>query len=328
MAHINCPQCGRPISSRANSCPHCGAHNSEKQESTAQLQQQPVTPAPNKERKKISPKKLRLIWLCSIAGILIIGGVSWLLYHNHQLAAEEEAHYDALMDNFTIADAETFLLKYPDTDHRKDIQDNITLYQRYEQEWAKIVTSTNVDDFAMFRSKFPNSPFDDRAYDKIDSLDWTYAKRSDTEGALQKYLDLHPDGKYAEMAREQKQFIIDSRPTDDERNIIGRVVSAYFTALTDNSKEALNDITTSAVFSKSCDFIDSHEGNVTHYAIISPITIDKKPSESGPSYAASCTVSRTGTNSEGVSESKTYSVRASLNSQMQLSAISMKGQEE
>ena len=181
----------------------------------------------------------------------------------------------------------------------------------------------------MFRSKFPNSPFDQLAYDKIDSLDWTYAKRSNTEGALQKYLDLHPDGKYAEMAREQKQFIIDSRPTDEERNAIRSTINAYFAALTDNNKEALNNITTSAVFSKSCDFVDGHAGNgVTSYSVISPVSIEKQPSESGPTYSAGCTVSRMTTDSEGTAQSKTFSVRASFNSQLQLSAMSMKGLEE
>ena len=181
----------------------------------------------------------------------------------------------------------------------------------------------------MFRSKFPNSPFDQRAYDKIDSLDWTYAKRSDTEGALQKYLDMHPDGKFAEMAREQKQFIIDSRPTDEERSTIGRVINAYFAALTDNNKEALSNITTSTVFSKSCDFIDGHAGNsVTSYSVTSPVSIEKRPSDNGPTYNATCTVSRTATDSDGAPLSKTFSVRASFNTQLQLSAMSMKGQDE
>lgn len=267
--------------------------------------------------------------LCSLVGIILIGGIGWLLYHNYQQAKEEEMEYDMLMEDFSIADAETFLLKHPETEHKKDIQDNIALYQRYEQEWAKIVTSTNVDDFAMFRSKFPNSPFDQRAYDKIDSLDWTYAKRSDTEGALQKYLDMHPDGKFAEMAREQKQFIIDSRPTDEERSTIGSIINAYFAALTDNNKEALSNITTSTVFSKSCDFIDGHAGNsVTSYSITSPVSIEKRPSDDGPTYSATCTVSRTATDSDGAPLSKTFSVRASFNTQLQLSAMSMKGQDE
>ena len=330
MALIICPECGREISSRAHSCPHCGAENKEIQQhpATSPSQLENKAPIPKKERK-ISKKKLRLIVLCSLVGVILLGGVGWLLYHNHQLAVEEEMDYDLLMENFSIADAETFLLRHPETEHKKDIQDNIALYQRYEQEWAKIVTSTNVDDFAMFRSKFPNSPFDQLAYDKIDSLDWTYAKRSNTEGALQKYLDLHPDGKYAEMAREQKQFIIDSRPTDEERNAIRSTINAYFAALTDNNKEALNNITTSAVFSKSCDFIDGHAGNgVTSYSVISPVSIEKQPSESGPTYSAGCTVSRMTTDSEGTAQSKTFSVRASFNSQLQLSAMSMKGLEE
>ena len=332
MALINCPECGRQISSRAHSCPHCGATNEEKQiiadhRETARATQK-AEQTPKQPRRRIPKKKLRLIWIGSAAAVVLLGGLGWLLYHNHQLAAEEEAQYETLMDNFSIADAETFLLKYPDNEHQKDIRDNIALYQRYEQEWAKIVTSTNVDDFAMFRSKFPNSPFDQRAYDKIDSLDWIYAKRSDTEGALQKYLDLHPDGKYAEMAREQKQYIIDSRPTNEERGTISRIINADFAALTDNNKEALSNITTPAVFSKSCDFIDGHEGNVNHYAVISGIIIEKKPAESGPTYAAACTVSRVGADAEGQSVSKTFSVRTTFNTQLQLSSVSMKGQDE
>lgn len=335
MALITCPECGREISSRAHSCPHCGAANQPRVSAGYNTEIIPPTPSADKTTKPKEPRtpaqrrKLRLIWIGSAVAMVLLAGLGWLLYHNHQLAVEEEASYNQLMDDFSIADAETFLLRYPENKHIKEIKDNIALYQRYEQEWAKIVASTNVDDFAMFRSKFPDSPFDQKAYDKIDSLDWVYAKRSDTEGALQKYLDLHPDGKYAEMAREQKQFIIDSRPTDEERNTIGRIVNAYFAALTDNNKEALNNITTPAVFSKSCDFIDSHEGNgVTNYTLTSPVSVEKKPTDNGPTYSASCTVSRVGTDAEGNITSKTFSVRTSLNTQMQLSSVNMKGQED
>lgn len=335
MALITCPECGREISSRAHSCPHCGAANQPRVSAGYNTEIIPPTPSADKTTRAKEPRtpaqrrKLRLIWIGSAVAMVLLAGLGWLLYHNHQLAVEEEASYNQLMDDFSIADAETFLLRYPENKHIKEIKDNIALYQRYEQEWAKIVASTNVDDFAMFRSKFPDSPFDQKAYDKIDSLDWVYAKRSDTEGALQKYLDLHPDGKYAEMAREQKQFIIDSRPTDEERNTIGRIVNAYFAALTDNNKEALNNITTPAVFSKSCDFIDSHEGNgVTNYTLTSPVSVEKKPTDSGPTYSASCTVSRVGTDAEGNITSKTFSVRTSLNTQMQLSSVNMKGQED
>lgn len=335
MALITCPECGREISSRAHSCPHCGAANQPRVSAGYNTEIIPPTPSADKTTRAKEPRtpaqrrKLRLIWIGSAVAMVLLAGLGWLLYHNHQLAVEEEASYNQLMDDFSIADAETFLLRYPENKHIKEIKDNIALYQRYEQEWAKIVASTNVDDFAMFRSKFPDSPFDQKAYDKIDSLDWVYAKRSDTEGALQKYLDLHPDGKYAEMAREQKQFIIDSRPTDEERNTIGRIVNAYFAALTDNNKEALNNITTPAVFSKSCDFIDSHEGNgVTNYTLTSPVSVEKKPTDNGPTYSASCTVSRVGTDAEGNITSKTFSVRTSLNTQMQLSSVNMKGQED
>ena len=334
MALITCPECGREISSRAHSCPHCGAANQPRVSAGYDTEIIAPTPAASPIAKVKPPRtpaqrrKRRLAWIGSIIGVVLLAGLGWLLYHDHQLAAEEEASYNQLMDDFSIADAETFLLRYPENKHIKEIKDNIALYQRYEQEWAKIVTSTNVDDFAMFRSKYPDSPFDQKAYDKIDSLDWTYAKRSDTEGALQKYLDLHPDGKYADMAREQKQFIIDSRPTDEERNAIARIINSYFAALTDNSNEALSNITTAAVFSKSCDFIDSHEGNgINSYTVISPVTVEKKPTDSGPTYNASCTVSRTGTDIDGNVTSKTFSVRTSFNTQMQLSAVNMKGQE-
>ena len=328
MALINCPECGRMISSRTNSCPYCGTENVKMQDETPVLAQHKEESAAPKKVRKISRKKLGIILASCFVAAALIGVVGWLLYHNHQLKVEEDTQYDMLMDDFSIADAETFLLKYPETRHLKEIQDNITLYQRYEQEWNKIVASTNVDDFAMFRSKFPDSPFDQKAYDKIDSLDWVYAKRSDTEGALQKYLDLHPDGKYADMAREQRQFIIDSRPSPEERSAISRIINAYFAALTDNNKEALSDITTPTVFGRSCDFMDEHAGNgATNYTITSPIGVEKKPSEGGPTYSASCMVSRVATNIDGVSESRVFNVKVSFNTQLQLSAVSMKSQE-
>ena len=333
MALIKCPECGREISSRAHSCPHCGAVNSARITETQSTSTAPPLEAKQKtvkENRPVNRKRRRLIWIAAAVGAVILVGGGWLLYHLHQQEAEEEARYNELMDNFSIADAETFLLRYPDTQHSKEIKDNITLYQRYESEWATIERSDNPDDFANFRRKFPNSPFDQKAYDKIDSLDWVSASRRLSEAAMQNYLDLHPDGKYADMARQKKQEIIDSRPTEEERSTIGATLRKYFAALSSNNKEDLSNITTPAVFTKSCDFIDSH-GSGASYAMVSDINLEKKPnysatdlSYSGFTYNASCTVNKTAYNAEGTSETKTYNVRATLNSRMQLSAINMR----
>lgn len=333
MALITCPDCGRQISDRAHSCPHCGAINDDK---IARKVHKSAHHAGGRVRNgllngRMSRKKMWTTVIVCVIAAGIVSGVGFAIYHNRQLAAQEQARYDMLMDNFSIADAQTFLLHYPDTKHLKEIEDNIALYQRYEQEWQKIANSANADDFAMFRSKYPDSPFDHKAYDKIDSLDWIHAKRSDTEGALRKYLDLHPDGKYAELAREQRQYIIDTRPTMEERDLATRVINAYFAALKSRNKEALNNITTAEMFIRSCDFIDAHEGvSATDYAITSPVSVSKKPTDNGAIYAATCTVSRgatatggTETQSAEATTSATVKVTATLNSAMQISALDM-----
>lgn len=327
MALIPCPDCGRQISTLAHSCPHCGASNGQNSYAinSSRRARRDSTVQHRHPHIRLSKKKMWIIVLSCAAALIVLGGGGWLIHHNRQLAAQEQARYDALMDNFSIADAQTFLLYYPDTEHLKEIQDNIALFQRYEQEWIKIAGSTNADDFAMFRSKYPNSPFDQRAYDKIDSLDWTYAKRSDTEGALQKYLDMHPDGKYAEQARQQLQHIIDTRVSADERAYITRIVNAYFAALTDRNKEALTGITTNDVFIKSCDFIDGHEGaGGAKYAIVSSVSIEKKPTDDGATYAAICTVSRTTAATEGDSGINEVVVQTIFNTHMQISAVNMR----
>ena len=347
MALIPCPDCGRQISTLAHSCPHCGAENKTKgtqkhgkgahkehggmNESGKSAGKHDRSASINNERARKHKRMVRIVVLAGTIVVIMLGSGGWLWHHSRQIKAKEEASYNMLMENFSIADAKAFLANYPKTKHLKDIQDNLALYQKYEQEWTKIAGSTNTDDFAMFRSKYPNSPFDHKAYDKIDSLDWIYAKRSNTEGALRKYLDLHPDGKYAELAREQRQYIIDTRPTTEERDYATRVINVFLAALNDKNKEALNTITTAEMFIRGCDIIDSHDsGSTTNYTITSPVSVTKRPTSDGTIYVADYTVSRTSAPQGGASASNAeankpvvMTIQAILNSTMQLSAITM-----
>lgn len=346
MAIIKCPECGREVSTLAVSCPHCGApirerfSNAAAQSQNADEEQTQYTNqqggasnqqpnqnrpgSPNRSKTPNNPnKRNRIIIACLIGLIIIIGGGTFLYLHT-QNNRQEQADYNMLMDNFSVADAETFLLKYPNTSHAEEIKNEIGRYKRYEQEWNLIANSTNKNDFAQFRSRFPDSPFDQRACDKIDSLDWVSAMRSGTEEALQNYLNMHPDGKYSDEAQDAKQALLDAKPSAEEQDAISTNITKYFIALSDNSKEDLASITTEAVYQKSCEFIDGRNlTQIVNYNISSPIRAEKQQGSDGQSYSASCTVSRVSTDAEGNTTTKNFTARATLNQQMQISSVNL-----
>lgn len=364
MAIIKCPECGREVSSLAATCPHCGivikdnvvvcpncgatyikgTHTacdkcgaplnntsavSQSADGAIPAQSAPASSAGTARGPEQTPtppkasKRNRIIIICLVALIVVIGGGTFLYLHS-QNNRQEQADYDMLMDNFNVADAETFLLKYPDTSHAQEIQDEIGRYKRYEQEWNLIANSSNINDFASFRSRFPNSPFDQLAYDKIDSLDWVSALKAGTEQALQNYLSVHPDGKYADEAQDAKQILLDSKPTADEQNAVSTTLTRYFTALADHNKEALTNITTAAVYEKSSDFIDQRNlTEIVNYNITSPIQVEKSQGANGQTFTASCTVSRTVTDAQGNVSSKEFTAKITLNQLMQIASINL-----
>lgn len=347
MAIIKCPECGREVSTLAVSCPHCGAPIRERFSNQNNQTNQPNPTNPtnqpnpnNRSNQSIlnspknagagfnagansSNKRNRIIIACLIGLIVIIGAGTFLYLHN-QNSRQEQADYNMLMDNFSIADAETFLLKYPNTSHAEEINNEIGRYKRYQQEWNLIANSTNINDFAQFRSRFPNSPFDQLAYDKIDSLDWASAMKAGTEEALQNYLSVHPDGKYADQAQDTKQALLDAKPSPDEQNSVSANVQRYFIALSDNSKDDLTGITTEAVYQKSCEFIDHRNlTEIVNYNISSPVRVEKAMSANGQTYTATCTVNRVSTDAEGNTSTKEFTARATLNQQMQISSVNL-----
>ena len=278
----------------------------------------------NAYKKRRENRKKIIFFIAYMLGMtLIIVGGSYV-FKNMRDSRHEREDYNLLMDNFSIEDAKTFLLKYPSTSHAEEIRNEIGRYERYKQEWNLIANSTNINDFATFRSRFPNSPFDQLAYDKIDSLDWVSAIRDGSEEALQNYLSVHPEGKYTNQAQIAKIAILDAKPSEQEQNTASTNLTRYFYALSDNSKEALTDITTEAVYEKSCEFIDKHNlTEIINYNISSPIRVEKKQSAYGQNYIATCSVNRVSTDAEGKTTTTNFTARATLNQQMQIASINL-----
>ena len=86
MALINCPQCGKQVSDKAPSCPHCGLDMT-------------VPNTPPKEETAIqeeSPKKPRKVWtvVAIVVGCIVLVAVAlwFFVFHDNQKANEVLAH--------------------------------------------------------------------------------------------------------------------------------------------------------------------------------------------------------------------------------------------
>ncbi len=73
MALIKCPNCGKPISDRAEKCPQCGM--------TMQNATTAITMPIEEKKDIIHPQKRKNIFLLVIAGFLLIGVISFALIY-------------------------------------------------------------------------------------------------------------------------------------------------------------------------------------------------------------------------------------------------------
>lgn len=280
---------------------------------------------PNPTPRKKSARKAILLCLALLVCLATIVSVVYIINDRKAKSAEEERSYNYLINNFSIADAETFLIRYPESKHATEITNQIKLYRRYESEWTKVENSNNIDDFVVFERKFPNSPFVKKAQIKIDSLDWISAKRNSTLKSVQSYLNAHPLGKYITEAQDLKQEILDSTPTNEETNRINNIVVQYFNSLSNNNKNALATITSSYVYNKSIEIID--EKGLTEtvtYNIVSPISIQKFPAQTGYNFASTFNVERVTAIVLGSSSRKTFAVKMTFTPNLIVSSVNMR----
>ena len=209
-------------------------------------------------------KKRNWIIATIVILLLIIGGASYYIISSNA-ASQEEMAYEVLENNDNPQDYRDFLEKYPNSEHANEVRQRLNTLEAMLSKWQSISLSDNVNDFINFKNTYSDIQYGRLCDIKIDSLDYITAQKLGTPEAFQRYLDAHPDGRYASEASIAQGTLRDQEVSDDERIQIMNIVTDFYNgfAAQNESKICTNIASTMKTF--------LHQHNASKATVLSTI---------------------------------------------------------
>lgn len=277
MAIIKCPECGHPVSDKAPTCPTCGVEIVGKTITcancgTTYFKDQAICPnchCPNPLNAATSPlpsiqnatlsqesnstqstsehesstsekKNNRFIWIISFVIALIICGTLYYFYHSASQQQEEEAYEYAMKSNDPDV-LQSYLETYKDADqaHIDSIMSHLNMLKTLDTEWTNAIVSGSKEAIEAYLQKYPNSPYRQEAWNKIDSIDWQIAKKADTAEAYQTYLDEHTDGSHIEEAENAMKKAKSRDLQPEESQMVSSLFRKFFQSINTRNEDGL-----------------------------------------------------------------------------------------
>lgn len=277
MAIIKCPECGHPVSDKAPTCPTCGVEIVGKTITcancgTTYFKDQALCPnchCPNPLNAATSPlpsiqtatlsqesnstqstsehesstsekKNNRFIWIISFVIALIICGTLYYFYHSASQQQEEEAYEYAMKSNDPDV-LQSYLETYKDADqaHIDSIMSHLNMLKTLDSEWTNAIVSGSKEAIEAYLQKYPNSPYRQEAWNKIDSIDWQIAKKADTAEAYQTYLDEHTDGSHIEEAENAMKKAKSRDLQPEESQMVSSLFRKFFQSINTRNEDGL-----------------------------------------------------------------------------------------
>lgn len=277
MAIIKCPECGHPVSDKASTCPTCGVEIVGKTITcancgTTYFKDQALCPnchCPNPLNAATSPlpsiqtatlsqesnstqstsehesstsekKNNRFIWIISFVIALIICGTLYYFYHSASQQQEEEAYEYAMKSNDPDV-LQSYLETYKDADqaHIDSIMSHLNMLKTLDTEWTNAIVSGSKEAIEAYLQKYPNSPYRQEAWNKIDSIDWQIAKKADTAEAYQTYLDEHTDGSHIEEAENAMKKAKSRDLQPEESQMVSSLFRKFFQSINTRNEDGL-----------------------------------------------------------------------------------------
>lgn len=279
---VTCPDCGKILLKSVKTCPNCGCNlggtiisqNSVNSNHTQPSGETPTSGTPNNKKKKI--------WIIVIIFVVLIVGFGGYSYLNHKSQTDNmETEYQNLEKDNNTADYEAFLEKYPQSQYTKEVRNRLDHLKLIQNQWTEISMSSSRNDFASFMQQFPNSQYESACKVKIDSLDWIDASSENTPDAYQRYLTMHPDGKYVNLCNQSKTNLDKMTVSYDEKSSVRGVVIRYFETVTQNDQDGLSQIVVDKMYEQSLNFMTQiHSGTAqTSFQVKGPINTAKTPAQ-------------------------------------------------
>lgn len=223
-------------------------------------------PLYNTPGTNLPPKKSKtplIIAIVIVLALLIGGGCYYFISSN--AATEEEMAYEVLENNDNPQDYEDFLEKYPNSEHADEVRERLAKLQDMISKWNSIALSSDVNDFINFKNNFTDVQYNHLCDIKIDSLDFITAQRVNTPEAYQRYLENHPDGRYASEASVAQGSLREQEVTDEDMQQITDVLTDFYNGFAEQNENKI----CSNIASTMTTFL--HQRNATKADVLSKI---------------------------------------------------------
>ena len=253
MALIICPECKNQVSDKAEFCPHCGLKiagnpdiidntqnssvkleggytdiNNHNQQTTSNKQFEPDNQEKNETPKTNKNGKSKALMITSFIIALIIVGTAYYFYNSSQSEKEQEDYEYAMQTDDPMV-LKMYLSRYADApqEHRDSVNVRLEMLSQKDTDWMNAVTSGTKNALEEYIRNNPDSPHKGEALNKIDSIDFAIASRVNSSESYSKYLQQHPDGKYAGKAQD---FLDNKKNTEvsAEETIAAKTVFKHF----------------------------------------------------------------------------------------------------
>lgn len=206
----------------------------------SESQEPMTTPSSSTVNSPTGKKNKKTVYIivgivCVIAAIL----VGYFLISNRLNNSDEEAAYEILKDNDNPEDYRAYLAQFPNGAHADEVRQSLSKLEAMLAQWQTIALSDNVNDFINFKNTYSDAQYNRFCDIKIDSLDFVRAQREGTEEAFQRYLDVHPDGRYASEASIAKGTLQDQEVTSDDRAQIVQTLTTFFEGFSSQNEETI-----------------------------------------------------------------------------------------
>lgn len=263
MALIICPECKNQVSDKAEFCPHCGLkiagnpdifkaqqsrtdpeqipNNQQAQTQTSLTQNsQPTTSIQNTPQEQKKNNKSKGVIIFSFFLALAIVGAAYYFYSSSQ-AEKEQEDYEYAMQNDDPMVLQMYLSRYADApqEHRDSVNARLNMLSQKDTEWMNAVTSGTKTALEEYLRNNPDSPHKGEISNKIDSIDYAIASRANSIESYTKYLQLHPDGKYAGQAQDFLDNKKDTEVSPEETATAKIAFKHFFQAINSRNENKL-----------------------------------------------------------------------------------------
>lgn len=260
---IRCPECGEVYFKEDGMCPACHASAGAAPQ-TVRQQERPYTASPtvtvvNEQPKQEAPtaqpkqgnaeaeqqneqpkRKSTPTLVVAIIFAAIVCGALFFFYQQAQSNREAE-DYAFAMRSTDPEVLQNYLLKYGDApaEHRDSINFKLAQLQKGDEEWNNAVLSNSRSALQAYIDHNPESVHRQEALNKIDSLDWLVAQKSEDITAVQEYTRQHPDGRYVDDANVLISKLKSTMVQPDEKQMIVGVFRQFFQSINSRNEDRL-----------------------------------------------------------------------------------------